>query len=152
MSFVAAYGLKKIPARIRCYRLHTDGIKKISLSSSTSTSNDSTAFTTLILQQVQDGTLSVDKAVLQLSQSNNAATSIASFANIDHDRYARTNFPEVIFAQSKTPFQVASILDEMAEEQIAKATSQEQKRYVPPILATRYVKNRFVSLILDVYF
>ena len=124
---------------MRCYRQF--GIKKALFSSASS--NDSIKFATSLLQQVKDGTLSVDKAVLQLSQINSASTSISSFANIDHDRYIRTNFPEVIFAQSKTSFQVASILDDMAERQIknqqktTSAMSQEQKHYLPPILATR---------------
>jgi hypothetical protein len=99
----------------------------------------------------------VDKAMMQLSQTttnNNSVTSLSSFANIDHDRYTRTNFPEVIFAQGKSAVQVAAILNEMAERQIMKLQQtlpetnqrpQQQKRYIPPILATRYVMNRFVT-------
>jgi pyridinium-3,5-biscarboxylic acid mononucleotide synthase len=37
-----------------------------------------------------------------------------SFANLDHSRANRTGFPEAVFAEGKTPFQVAKILDDMA--------------------------------------
>ena len=148
------------------------GVKLLQFSSTSS--NDSTTssseYATLqLLQQVKDGTLSIEKAGLELSRfnknpnsessssSSSAAAALSSFANIDHDRYTRTNFPEVIFAQSKTSYQVATILDEMAERQITKlllnhqtavevTPKQEHKKcYLPPILATRYVMN-FVFL------
>ena len=156
MNYVASIGRKIIRKRIQ-YDPTTTGtgcIKKSALSS-VSSSNDSIDGTALLrlLQQVKDGTLSVDNAVIHLSQQqqiNNAVSTsvLSSFANIDHDRYTRTNFPEVIFAQNKTSYQVAKILDEMAERQIMKqqnaATTsihEQKKRFIPPILATRYVGN-----------
>jgi hypothetical protein len=39
---------------------------------------------------------------------------LAAFANLDHTRSRRTGFPEAVFAESKTPEQVISILDDMA--------------------------------------
>ena len=116
---------------------------------------DSIDYTTSLLQRVKDGTLSVDKAALELSRSTAHPTpsALSSFANIDHDRYTRTNFPEVIFAQSKTSHQVATILDEMAERQIMKqhqaaavVPKQQQQYDTPPILATRYVTNLLYAL------
>jgi hypothetical protein len=156
-----------------CYRnaLTASRTKKCLFSSTTTlpttttTSNDSSQLhVTVLLQQVKDGTLSIDKAIVELSRLGNislvsaadnpstvqqsSSSQLSSFANIDHDRYARTNFPEVIFAQSKTSYQVATILDEMAERQIIQLypiiadapkqqQQQQQKGYTPPILATR---------------
>jgi len=40
--------------------------------------------------------------------------SLSQFANLDHGRSMRTGFPEAVFAEGKTPEQVASILDDMA--------------------------------------
>lgn len=39
---------------------------------------------------------------------------LQSFANLDHTRSGRTGFPEVVFAETKTPKQVAMIMDDMA--------------------------------------
>ena len=39
---------------------------------------------------------------------------LESFANLDHTRTGRTGLPEVVFAETKTPKQVAMILDDMA--------------------------------------
>jgi len=55
------------------------------------------------------------------SNSNNGSTEedllLSSFANLDHGREQRTGFPEAIFAQGKTPHQIATILDAMAAAQ-----------------------------------
>ena len=39
----------------------------------------------------------------------------AAFANLDHGRLARNGLPEVVYAESKTPSQVAAIMAEMVE-------------------------------------
>ena len=39
---------------------------------------------------------------------------MTAFANLDHDRLARQGFPEVVFADGKTPEQVAAIMAEFA--------------------------------------
>lgn len=38
-----------------------------------------------------------------------------TFATLDHDRLARQGFPEVVFADGKTPAQVAAIMSEFAD-------------------------------------
>ncbi|RME80471.1 MAG: nickel pincer cofactor biosynthesis protein LarB [Caldilineae bacterium] len=38
-----------------------------------------------------------------------------AFANLDHERLARNGLPEVVYAESKTPAQVAAIMAEMYE-------------------------------------
>ena len=170
----------------QCCCRNTVGLRsrmKNCLFSSTTSNDNSQLQTTVLLQQVKDGTISIDQAIFELSRlsstvsgdntpkttvqsssSSSSSQQLASFANIDHDRYIRTNFPEVIFAQSKTSYQVATILDEMAERQIiqlyptttadAVPKQQQQKGYTPPILATRYVNESFsfVLLILAVQF
>ena len=166
MKFVSPVGLASCVVRTRIHprcRIRTGSNKAISFSSSSAETSDAIERATLsLLRQVKDGTLTIDKAVMQLSQINNiisTASPLASFANIDHDRYSRTNFPEVIFAQGKTSLQVATILEEMAEKQIIKqhqttesAPTSQQKRCVPPILATRYVTDRFFQLFFSILF
>jgi hypothetical protein len=97
-----------------------------------------------LLHQVKNGSLSIEQAVSQLSKVNAATSnhdipSLSSFANIDHNRYHRTRFPEVVFAQSKTSQQVASILDDMAGNLIQRCNNSTilKRQYIPPILATR---------------
>ena len=44
-----------------------------------------------------------------------SASEIDSFANLDHDRQARNGLPEIVYAESKTPEQVAAIMAELYE-------------------------------------
>ncbi|CAB9518058.1 AIRC [Seminavis robusta] len=69
-----------------------------------------------ILQSVQDGSMNLQEAEQRLSSNNNNNNSkvLESFANLDHTRSLRTGFPEVVFAETKTPQQVAMIMDDMA--------------------------------------
>ncbi len=41
---------------------------------------------------------------------------LSDFANLDHERLARNGLPEVVYAESKTPAQVAMILAALAEK------------------------------------
>jgi len=101
-----------------------------------------------ILQSVQDGKLTAADAEQMLS--SNSATSLKSppvspddalesFANLDHSRAKRTGFPEAIFAQGKTPHQIAAILDDMAKNVNASIESGEVASSLASnaILATR---------------
>ena len=96
-----------------------------------------------ILRSVQDGNMTLDEAekTIQAGIDSNASPedTLKSFANLDHNRTRRTGFPEAVFAEGKTPDQVARILDDMARslnEQIIGRGVQEAQR---AILATRYV-------------
>jgi hypothetical protein len=157
LNYVASVGYI-VRTRKSCFRRR--GLSTLPSSSVTMETND----VAMLLLRVKDGTLPIEKAVAQLSQrklvtssnssGHHTSSLSSSFANIDYNRYERTNFPEVIFAQSKTPQQVAMILDEMAGKEIEQrkekinnnnatsssvtATSSEQNSYKPPILATRY--------------
>jgi NCAIR mutase (PurE)-related protein len=96
-----------------------------------------------ILRSVQDGRMTLDEAEknIQAGIDSNASPedTLKSFADLDHSRTGRTGFPEAVFAEGKTPDQVARILDDMARslnEQISRGGVQEAQR---AILATRYV-------------
>src|SRR5262249_56724109 len=71
---------------------------------------DSTALHKL-LQQVKAGSLSPDEAVARL---RHMPFEDLGFAKVDHHRRLRQGLPEVIFAQGKTPKQVAGIFKRMA--------------------------------------
>jgi hypothetical protein len=63
---------------------------------------------------------------------------LESFANLDHDRSARTGFPEAVFAEGKTTEQVAAILEAMAGKvNERQAASLREKKGAGIILATR---------------
>jgi hypothetical protein len=64
-----------------------------------------------LLAQVQQGTLTPDAAAGALA---NLPFEDAGFAKVDHHRSLRTGLPEVIFAQGKTPAQVAAIFTKIA--------------------------------------
>lgn len=57
-----------------------------------------------ILEAIAAGTLDIDEALRRLG-----ATEDIGFARIDHDRPRRCGFPEVVFAQNKTPEQCLEI-------------------------------------------
>ncbi|MBO8171805.1 MAG: nickel pincer cofactor biosynthesis protein LarB [Bacillaceae bacterium] len=61
-----------------------------------------------ILKQVQAGKLSAEEAAQKLSQMEEL-----DFATLDYSRQKRTGFPEVIYAEGKTPEQVLSIFTKL---------------------------------------
>ena len=65
-----------------------------------------------LLAQVQQGTLTPEAACKDLA---NLPFEDAGFAKVDHHRSLRTGLPEVIFAQGKTPAQVAEIFHRLAK-------------------------------------
>jgi hypothetical protein len=92
-----------------------------------------------ILASVQKGSLSINDAEQLLIQAvpNPTTTSptsskdtLQSFANLDHTRSLRTGFPEVVFAQNKTPQQVAMIMDDMARHVNEVIHKQQQQQSV----------------------
>jgi len=60
------------------------------------------------LKQVQSGSESFEDAFRDLSKDP-----VGDFANLDHGRSSRVGFPEIVYGESKTARQVASILDDM---------------------------------------
>lgn len=66
-----------------------------------------------ILQEVQNGTSSVDSALQQL---RDLPFEDVGFAKIDHHREIRTGYPEVIFCAGKTTGQILKIMEMMKEK------------------------------------
>ena len=65
-----------------------------------------------LLNEVREGRTGVGDALERL---RNLPFEDLGFAKLDHHRALRTGMPEVIFAESKTPAQVAAIFERMAE-------------------------------------
>ena len=109
-----------------------------------------------ILQDVQNGTLSIVDAERRLSNRINQGDVSAkkstpeeileSYANLDHTRAKRSGFPEVVFGEGKTSQQIVSILDDMARHINEKQSSSDiesssrsiSTKVGNAILATRY--------------
>ncbi len=64
-----------------------------------------------LLNEVREGRSGVDEAMERL---RDLPFEDLGFAKLDHHRSLRTGMPEVIFAEGKTPAQVAQIFDRMA--------------------------------------
>jgi NCAIR mutase (PurE)-related protein len=60
-----------------------------------------------LLEELKQGECTVEQVIDKLKML--PYESLNGFANLDHHRLLRTGFPEVIFAQGKTPDQVAEI-------------------------------------------
>jgi len=85
----------------------------------------------IILEELSQGRTSVPEALEQLKLY--PYESIDTFANLDHHRALRTGFPEVIYAEGKTPEQVAEIFQRLAE-------------HGPQVLATRVSAEMYAQL------
>lgn len=72
--------------------------------------------------------------------------SLQSFSNLDHGRAMRAGFPEAVFAQSKTPRQVALILDDMALAVNQAIDNGQSGGASTAILATRVTPEQFREL------
>ena len=82
---------------------------------------------------------------LQQNKKNDGV-SIDCFANLDFERSSRTGFPEAVFAEDKTPEQVAAILDAMAQNLNEKLQLEEgDDASSPPSLANHAILATRVS-------
>ncbi|KAL9190335.1 hypothetical protein ACHAXT_007546 [Thalassiosira profunda] len=77
---------------------------------------------------------------------------LASFANLDHRRASRAGFPEAVFGQGKTPAQIHSILDSMANNvnEIVAAASESGEAVSPvstAIIATRIDRELYDAIV-----
>ena len=80
-----------------------------------------------ILNKVKCGELSVDEAAASL---RNTPYEDLGFAKLDHHRKIRTGFPEVVFCQGKTCYQVAEIVRKLADQNnIVLATRATREQY-----------------------
>jgi len=64
-------------------------------------------------RKIQTPKITIDNDEIP-SSSQQQQQLLGPFANLDHDRARRTSFPEVVFADGKTPEQLIAILDDMA--------------------------------------
>lgn len=120
---------------------------KCRLSSLSSSSKDTLTDILTNLQQQKIDVTRARELINLVSKHNNALFEedtpknnddiLESFANSDHGRTRRTGFPEAVFAQGKTPKQVAMILDDMARH-VNEMVGNENS-VATAILATRYV-------------
>ncbi|ADG83829.1 nickel pincer cofactor biosynthesis protein LarB [Thermincola potens] len=86
-----------------------------------------------LLQKVKNGTVSIEEALDSLKVLKYEDL---GFAKVDHHRNLRNGFPEVIFAQGKTPEQVVAIFAKLAEKNknvLATRASQEMYEAVKQI-------------------
>ena len=60
-----------------------------------------------VLEELKQGNSTIDQVIDQLKMFPYEL--LNGFANLDHHRLLRTGFPEVIFAQGRTPDQVVEI-------------------------------------------
>ncbi|KAJ0392679.1 hypothetical protein P43SY_006958 [Pythium insidiosum] len=67
-----------------------------------------------VLERVANGEIAPKDAVAECQRLEYEA--LGDFAKIDTKRLARTGFPEVVYAEGKTPEQVASIMKAMVEK------------------------------------
>ncbi|MGD9595541.1 MAG: 1-(5-phosphoribosyl)-5-amino-4-imidazole-carboxylate carboxylase, partial [Wolinella sp.] len=65
-----------------------------------------------LLEQVQQGNLDIQGALEQLKK---LPFEDLGFAKIDHHREIRNGYPEVIYAQGKTPAQISEITKHLLE-------------------------------------
>lgn len=83
---------------------------------------------TSLLEAVAAGRISPESAREQLQPL--AFESVSEFAKIDHNRQARTGFPEVIWSPGKTPEQIARIMTAMRDRaSVVMATRLERSVY-----------------------
>jgi pyridinium-3,5-biscarboxylic acid mononucleotide synthase len=108
---------------------------------SRNTSSSTTPSLADILASVQSGTLMAEDAekMILAKPPKTPEETLQYFANLDHTRSSRSGFPEVVFAENKTPKQVAMIMDDMARHINENGTNPDFKASTV-ILATRYVQ------------
>jgi hypothetical protein len=101
-----------------------------------------------LLQQVQDGTLSVDDAMLQLKT---APFEDLGFAKVDHHRALRQGAAEVIYGSGKTPDQIVkiaeSLLSQGTEPVLVTRISAETAREVQKQIALQYFDTAQIGIV-----
>ena len=92
-----------------------------------------------LLQQVRDGKISVENAVLQLKT---APFEDLGFAKVDHHRALRQGAAEVIYGSGKTPDQIVkiaeSLLSQGAETVLVTRIAAETAREIEKQIALQY--------------
>ena len=101
-----------------------------------------------LLQQVRDGKISVDDAVLQLKA---APFEDLGFAKVDHHRALRQGAAEVIYGSGKTPDQIVkianSLLSQDAETVLITRISAETAHEVEKQIALQYFDTARIGIV-----
>jgi NCAIR mutase (PurE)-related protein len=104
------------------------------------------------LELVKEGKLQPSEAEIFIKNAAHAGKApeevLEAFANLDHSRTKRTGFPEAVFAAGKTPYQVATILDDFARnlnEQIRDLEIMSNSSQ-SAILATRVTQEQYEEI------
>ena len=104
-----------------------------------------------LLEQVSQGSLTVDEAVLQLKT---APFQDLGFAKVDHHRCLRNGIAEVIYGAGKTPEQIAaissSILSEGQKTVLITRMSNEAAEYARQSLPFQYYENAHVGIVGEI--
>lgn len=103
-----------------------------------------------LLSRVSSGALSVDEALARLKGFPYEL--VGDFARVDHQRAARQGFPEIVFAEGKTPEQVSQIIQSLSlrnEKVLATRVSQEMYAALQPALPGAVYHPPARILILD---
>uniref|UniRef100_A0AAV1V6G0 phosphoribosylaminoimidazole carboxylase n=1 Tax=Peronospora matthiolae TaxID=2874970 RepID=A0AAV1V6G0_9STRA len=91
-------------------------VAALSTSSFSTGEDDKMSMVLQLLQRVADGKVSPQAAAEQCSSIAATYESVEEFAKIDTTRKARTGFPEAVYAEGKTPDQVAAIMKVMMDK------------------------------------
>ena len=101
-----------------------------------------------LLQQVRDGRISVDDAVLQLKT---APFEDLGFAKVDHHRALRQGVAEVIYGSGKTPAQIVkianSLLSQGSETVLVTRISAETAREIEKQIALQYFDTARIGIV-----
>ena len=101
-----------------------------------------------LLQQVRDGVLSVENAVLQLKT---APFEDLGFAKVDHHRALRQGAAEVIYGSGKTPDQIVkiaeSLLSQGAETVLVTRIAAETAREIEKQIALQYFDTARIGIV-----
>ena len=88
---------------------------------------------TTLLQQLLNGTLSVDDAARQIEAERPAILSPTAAALVDISRRERCGYPEVVFAPGKSPQAIADVFEKLQQHgqpRLATRVNEEQARFV----------------------
>lgn len=113
------------------------------------------AFAQLAFAQLKDKPAETKQTAQPVSSTGQPYEAVGDFAKIDHDRAARTGFPEVIWGEDKTAEQIVSIMRVMQERHsvvMATRISAEKNAHIAAALpqTTYYEMARICAIVSEV--
>ena len=96
-----------------------------------------------ILENLKDGKISVEDVLLKLKDM---PFENIGFAHIDHHRFIRQGFPEVIYCPGKTTDQIVKITQSIVDKDLPLLAT----RADPPVFAA--LKKKFSNSIINLFF